>query len=319
MKIDMKWLYIATGCAFASIIYLSQGNFLAQEQNAKLVGTIKGGQLAGIQLQNLPAKMNPGMVVAVEASLHEGGKRALVKQATPLVELKGVVISNDMELDQSINILGQKVTLHRDYVLKSFDQYINSPKNIPIGSYVHVSGYASGRGSIHATRLDIIDARYEAKYELQISGYVENLETESFTIGDLTVNFKAWQENYSREIESNQFVIVRSHIKPQIYDPANPSLIAMEVDQYANKSALFGTPGKMVKFEGLVAQVSTEKKEFMVNGITVRLENHQDMSELQGRQISIEGKIDDDGSILAHKIHLMELANNHLLGTIFPS
>lgn len=303
----MKWLYLS-GIVLVSGIYLfNQVNPLVQTPYTKLVGPVHNQSIAGIPLQNLSIQLDPGMILSVDADLKDGGAWAEVKEASAVVALKGVVVSNDLDLDASINILGQHVFLHEDLVFSSFSKLIPTVDKMPVGSYVHVSGFSTGNGKIVATRIEVIDGKYKKQYELLVSGFVKNLSQTSFTIGDLSIDYGLWHEKFAKEtLSENQYVVVKSHVKPRIYDTENPSLLALQLERFENKSAQLGGPGKLVKLEGIVAEIWIEKNELILNGHRVRLQVQMAKSRLKGKQVALEGKIDLDGYILAQNIQILK-------------
>ena len=183
-----------------------------------------GSDNATIAVGNSPAadeaQLRVGMVVTVAASASDDGNDPEAEQITYEESLQGPVAFIDREAEQ-IEVLGQTVIY--DELTEFEEADINT---LTIGDFVEISGYVNEDGAFYATLVELENDETEIK----LKGNVANLntDTETFTLGELTINYSAaeFDDMNADDLADGLFVKVEG----EAYDNESMTLTADEVE-----------------------------------------------------------------------------------------
>lgn len=254
------------------------------------------------------ASLKPGMVVSV-SGIERSDNTGIADQVYFEDEVEGSVLGNTIQADGSgfLNILGQSVTVDQKTVFESYDVSDLSFTDIDEGNIVEVSGYSSGDGEIHATRIEVKNLQYNVGEEVELKGVVANLNNSSFSIGNLQVDYQnaVLDNDFMGNLENGQYVEVKSY---EGFDD-NGVFLASEIElkSSSGKTLRYDDDDERVEIEGLITKLNDDGS-IEVNGARVSLadnlvNNTSLLNSLQqGQLIEVEGYLDSNGYFVATKL-----------------
>lgn len=264
--------------------------------------------------------LNVGMVVTVKGRVNGDGTGTATHIAYA-DEVEGLVLANNLAADGTgtLDVMGQEVTLDAATVFESHVAGITSSSQIAVGNIVEVSGYSSGNGGIHATRVEVKSATLEQYQEqLEVKGRIANLDTatQTFTLGTgstLVIAYDGATLDLSGQtLREGLYVEVKSTTG---IDPASGRLVASEVELEGDgDKGIDGEAGDDVELRGMVTSVKSAT-EFELNGQPVRFtsqtrfENGSAQEIAEQVMLEVEGELDANGVLIASEIEFEEQAS----------
>lgn len=253
-----------------------------------------------------------GMVVTVHGRKDADGANGQAERIDYDDELEGIVISNDIAAGATtgaLNIMGQIVNVSATTVFESKVAGIDGVDQIVSGNIVEVSGHADGQGTIEATRIEVKAAdlaTYLASRDtIEVKGTVGNLDTETFTIGQLTVNYAgAVLDDLPNGLANGLYVEVKS--VAGLNDAGQLVASKVELENDGDKEHR-GEDGDEFELEGVISQ-DLDGDVLEVNGQTVLLTEGTELEDvsreqlLSGLRVEVEGRFNEDGDLVAAKI-----------------
>jgi hypothetical protein len=242
-----------------------------------------------------------GQVVTIVGSLDDNGSTGSADDVIVDDQVEGPIESIDATAGQIV-VLGQTVTIDASTV---FDDRVAPPSidGLQVGELVEVSGLRDAAGSIVATRIEPATAGGE----LEVHGTVSALDTAHgvFSINGLTIDYStATLDDFPAGAPADgDFVEVHGS-----GFGAGGELIATRVELEAGP---FGGIGDdvQVEVEGLVTRF-VSATDFDVAGQAVtttagtEFENGVADDVALGVKVEVEGRIDDNGVLVAEKVSL---------------
>jgi len=245
------------------------------------------------------SQLDDGMYVTVEGSVNNGGSTGTASKITFENEVKGFVSANNMNSDGSLNVLGQRIIVDQDTRFYSELPSVTNLDGILVNQFVEVSGYSSGVGSIHATRVEVKSANDFSTAELELKGKVSRLTDSSFYIGDMEVAYSdAYLEDFgNKSLSEGQYVEVNS-INPPVGQYMAANKIELENESHSGHSA---------EIEGIVSVVANDST-FILNGETIYIDGNTffkdgpSTSLIVGSKVEVEGAYDNAGNFIANQV-----------------
>jgi hypothetical protein len=251
-----------------------------------------------------------GMVAKVEGQVEANGVKgkatAVVVQDTlegPVTSVAGVGLGKLEALDQTV--LLDDLTVFEGVTAGT----------LTVGNVIEVNGFVDAVGNVHARRIELKAASFDAfaEKEIELKGVVADPVTATtFALGGLTVNFQGATVDpaiaAAGGIKKGLFVEVKS-AQPQ---DANNVLAAASVQLEDRKIA--GAPGVRADIEGVVTRFASAA-DFDVNGQPVTadansvLENGALTDLAVGAKVQVEGTLDATQVLVAKKVSF-RLARN---------
>lgn len=264
--------------------------------------------------------LDVGMVVTVKGTVNSDGT-GTATHITFADEVEGLVLTNSVAADGTgaLNVMGQMVTLDAATVFESHVAGITSPNQIAVGNIVEVSGYSSGNGGIHATRVEVKSATLEQYQEqLEVKGRIANLDTatQTFTLGTgstLVIEYGGATLDLSGQaLREGLYVEVKSAAG---IDQASGRLVASKVELEGDGAkGIDGDAGDDVELRGMVTSVQSAT-EFELNGQPVRFTQQTRFEKGSAQEIAeqvmleVEGELDASGVLIASEIKFEEQAS----------
>ena len=246
-----------------------------------------------------------GMVVTLTGTVNADGSTGFANSIVFEHEVEGVVIANNYLSDQTLDIMGQTIIVDDSTIFESKIAGVTTIDQIAVDNIVEVSGYPTGNGTIHATRLEVKKQSKEIDDTLEVKGVVSNLDTsaQTFTLGSLTVDYSTAILDDITNLSDGLYVEVES---TQALN--GTTLIASEIELEDDGAMDYsGDDGEEMEFEGIVASVGDDNS-FVVNGQTVHYNNatefeYGDLSDLVvDTKVKVEGEFNADGNLIAEEI-----------------
>ena len=255
--------------------------------------------------------LSVGMVVTVHGSINADGRTGTATHIEYDDELEGVVISTAIDADGtgSMNIMGQTVHIGPTTVFESEVSGITSLNEVVAGNVVEVSGYASGEGTIFATRLEVKRAAHNGE-EIEVKGLIADLTGTTFTIGSLSVDYSTtrFEDIPGGVLVEGLYVEVKS---TSGFNGAG-HLVASEVElEDGGDMDLDGEDGEDADISGIVTGVVSDTV-FEIDGQVVRIVENTEFEHgavtdiVDGVRLRVEGYFDASGDLIAEEIEFGE-------------
>ncbi len=203
-------------------------------------------------------------------------------------EIKGTIDINSVDtVNNKLTVLGQAIFVDSTTI---FDG-VADIAGLNAGDMVEVSGFFDAAGNLHATLVE----KQQTIGQVKVKGTISNLNTATFTINSLTVNYSGVLNPPS--IADGSFVEVKGDI-------VGTTLIAITLE-IENETPPVSS-GNKVELEGIITDF-TSQSDFKVNGQKVNAANatfdHGTASDLAlNRKVEVEGSVDNNGVLIATKI-----------------
>ena len=260
-----------------------------------------------------------GMVVTLTGTVNADGTTGVANSVTFSNELEGVVIANSFLADGTLNIMGQNIITSTETVFESQVPTITSIDQIATGNIVEVSGYSSGVGDIHATRLEVKKAAQEVSDEIEVKGLVSNLNevAQTFTLGNLSVDYSSATLEDISTLTNNLYVEIKS-TQALSGSTLVASKVELEGDGSKDKS---GDDGEEMEFEGIISSVG-DNSSFVINGQTVHFDTTTEFEYgalenlVANAKIKVEGEFNADGQLVAQEIKFKVSGDTELEGEV---
>jgi len=230
--------------------------------------------------------LDVGMKVRVEAN----GTTALSIDFDP--EVIGPVQSIDTVNDRIV-VMGQTVLIEGTTILKGFGSILD----LVTGDIVVVSGFFDAAGDIRAVYIELKPLGAGEK----VKGVVSDLNplSRTFVINGLSVDYSGVTALLG--IQNGDFVEVKGYLSAG-------TLVASHIEVEDPVAAAL--PGNEMAVEGIVTSLSSVN-DFEVNGLRVHASDSTVYENgLQGDVavdvwVEVEGKVNDDGVLLAEKVEFL--------------
>ena len=223
-----------------------------------------------------------GMVVTVEGTFDKNGLTGTAESITYEELVEGPV--DDIDLDEEILIvLGRTILISNGTVFVGVSLETLTP-----GFIVEVSGVMNSSGEVEATRIEL----KSGITEFEITGIVENLEANTFTIEDVMIDFT------NADLDALPGGMLSNGLRVEVESTAgivDGVLIASRIEP--QESALENAEGLRVEIEGIVTKL-TSTRDFEVNGIPVLVNDDTDYEHGFESDIALDAKLEVEGSIV---------------------
>ncbi len=241
-----------------------------------------------------------GMVVRISGSSDASNATGTALSVTYDSLIEGVVNSNDITTNGTLNVMDQTISVDGDTVyVNPFDA--TPLESLPLNSIVEVSGFTDGNGDILATRIEVKSLAWSGD-ELEVSGLLSNIAGTQFQIGDLTIDGSALQEI---PLEGTFVEVKGSGFSGGLF-------VAESIEIEGDGSILVASDGEEVEIEGQITQALDANDRFALNGQIVdasatSLSGASDQLTL-GRVAKVDGVMNGD-ILLAEEIRLSAIAS----------
>ena len=256
-------------------------------------------------------KLAVGMVVKINGSVNADGTTGVATTIDYSDELEGIVLSIDA-VAKTVNVMGQTVHVNADTLYAGKPGF--SLATMKIGNVMEVSGYSSGHGDIHATRIEWKNEVFAGE-EVELKGVVANLNTSAntFTIGTLMIDYHLASVDAPNGLSNDLYIEIKSTSAP-----VNNIFVAtrIEVKNDGHKGVV-GQAGETLELEGIVTAISSPTA-FDLNGQAIVLntqtqyENGTTANIVADTKLEIEGQFDASGNLIAKKVKFREASATSL-------
>jgi hypothetical protein len=271
-------------------------------------------------------ELEVGMVVMVTGTVNPDGVTGIANHIEYDDALEGIVLSeaiDDVDGTGTLNVMGQTVMVDALTLFESDVAAISRMGDIAADNVVEVSGYASGDGTIYATRVEVELASHAGE-EIEVKGFMEDLTATTFRIGSLTVDFSSavLKDIPGDALAAGLYVEVKS---TQGFNGLD-QLVASKVElEDGGDRGFAGDDGDEVELNGTVTRVTPPDgtpTEFEVGGRRVLIAGATEIEHgsaddiVVGVHLEIEGVLDDSGALLADEIELGQDSNIEMKGRL---
>ncbi|MFO7593719.1 MAG: DUF5666 domain-containing protein [Pseudomonadota bacterium] len=259
-----------------------------------------------------------GMTAEVSGSVNPDGTTGIANAINVTDELEGVVLSNNVGTDGTMNIMGMTVTVTALTVFESDVAGIPGVEAVEAGNVAEVSGYSSGEGDVYATRIEVKAAdlaSYLAEHadELELKGVVADLDSgaQTFTIGSLIVDY-AGAGYVSSELRDGLYVEVKSESAPVDNGDGTFTLAATKVEKEDDGIlGISGDEGDEIELEGIVTNIDEMPASFALNGQSILINNETEFEDgldpaaiAVGDGVEVEGYFNASGQLVADSVEM---------------
>ena len=238
-----------------------------------------------------------GMVVQVEGIIQPDEKTGKASRVYFNDNVRGPVQQVDDETN-TLKVLGQTVTIDQLTVLDN----ISELADLKVGEIVSVSGLIETNASIRATWLK----RDSHLTEFEIVGVVANLDlvTQTFTMGDLTINYSQTLELTVPEgiLQNGLLVEVKGMFMGTLTEDI---LMASQVE--TEDELLGAEAGTKIEIEGFITQFNSpfdfEVARLPVTTTSQTVFQWGNVEELAaGIKVEVEGELDANGLLILEEV-----------------
>ena len=268
--------------------------------------------------RSIETQLGIGDVVVLQGSVNSDGLTGTASAVSCVDELEGHVLDVSGLVDGagSINVMGQTVTVNIDTVFES-DTHATI-NDLAVNDIVEVSGFSDGNGGILATRIEskVIDEK------IQLKGLITELDTEAmtFSIGTLVIDYSQAAE-VPANLDNGLFVEVKTESDLSGDLDAGFLLVASKVEiEDDGDLEINGEDGDEIEVQGVVTNVTDTS--FQFNGQIVEIDSLDvdDDFELdslaEGMLITLEGRINEEGSFTVEEIEEDHMTEDEVKGTV---
>ena len=256
-------------------------------------------------------KLGVGMVVKINGSVNADGKTGVATTIDYSDELEGIVLSIDA-VAKTVNVMGQTVHVTADTLYAGKPDF--SLAAMKAGNVIEVSGYSSGHGDIHATRIEWKNEIF-AGQEGELKGVVANLNTSAntFTVGTLIIDYHLASVDVPNGLSNDLYIEIKSTSAP-----VNNTFVATKIEVKSDgHKGVVGQAGETLELEGIVTAISSPTA-FDLNGQAIVLntqtqyENGTTANIVADTKLEIEGQFDASGNLIAKKVKFREASATSL-------
>ena len=256
-------------------------------------------------------KLAVGMVVKVNGSVNADGKTGVATTIAYADELEGIVLSIDA-VAKTVNVMGQTVHVTAGTLYAGAPGY--SLTTMQVNNVIEVSGYSSGHGDIHATRIELKKAVFAGE-EVNLKGVVTNLNAgaKTFTVGTLVIDYNLASVDSSNGLSNDLYVEIKSTSAP-----VNNTFVATKIEIKGDgHKGVVGQAGETLELEGVVTAVSSANA-FDLDGQAIVLspqtqyENGTAANIVVDTKLEVEGQFDASGNIIAKTVKFREISTTRL-------
>ncbi len=256
-------------------------------------------------------KLAVGMVVKINGSVNADGKTGVATTIDYADELEGIVLSIDA-VAKTVNVMGQTLHVTADTLYAGKLGF--SLATMKAGNVIEVSGYSSGYGDIHATRIEWKNEVFAGE-EVELKGVVANLNTSAntFTVGTLIIDYHLASVDVPNGLSNDLYIEIKSTSAP-----VNNTFVATKIEVKSDgHKGVVGQAGETLELEGIVTAVSSATA-FDLNGQAIVLntqtqyENGTTANIVADTKLEIEGQFDASGNVIAKKVKFREASATSL-------
>jgi len=250
-----------------------------------------------------------GMVVAIQGLINEDKLTGEASHIEYRDVLEAIVLDTTINNDGvgTLNVVGQTVIVDTLTTFDSSVQDVSLINQIIKGNVVEVSGFTSGDGTIYATCVDVKAQLYTAGNEIELTGIVFGLNINSFSLGQLIVDYSSAQmSDFPPEgIVDGQFIQVKSIEGLGVEGRLIASIIKLESEGDINIKL---EEGVNIHLEGVVTTFVKPQEEFILNGQLIKVTSETRMLNgdtgdiVETSTLIVEGAINTNGIIVADTI-----------------
>ncbi|MHA7878612.1 MAG: DUF5666 domain-containing protein [Saccharospirillum sp.] len=255
--------------------------------------------------------LDKGMLLLVDGDWRGNGQgeaRGLYYDDT----LRGPVESyswNDLTRSGTLVVLKQSITITDRTVFGGTltrDAAGNPPAE---NDLVRVSGWRQSDGTFLASYVGLYSAGEEGDEDYELEGAISNLDltADTFKIGDLTIVYNAQTDFEDGITESDLRDGLIVEVEGSVYDSVTGELEAEEIELESRRYRDFA--GDDIEFSGVISSDPDSNREFMINGLTVRVTDGTEFDDgltegdlSAGLEVKIEGDFDANGVVIAEEI-----------------
>lgn len=253
-------------------------------------------------------KLAVGMVVKVNGSVNADGKTGVAKTIEYADELEGIVLAPPDLLAKTMNVMGQTVHVTAETLFAGGPGL--SLTGIAKDNVVEVSGYSSGHGDIHATRIELKKVIFAGE-EVELKGVVADLnaDNKTFTVGTLVIDYTLASVDAPNGLSNDLYVEIKSTSAP-----ASNLLVANKIEVIdGGRKGVVGEDGDTLELEGIVTKVNLPDT-FELNGQAISLTNQTQFENgdvntlVVGAALEVDAQSDANGNTTANKIKFREIS-----------
>ncbi|MBI3777055.1 MAG: hypothetical protein HY273_16170 [Gammaproteobacteria bacterium] len=250
-------------------------------------------------------KLAVGMVVKVNGSVNADGKTGVATTIDYADELEGIVLAIDT-VAKTVNVMGQTVHVTAETLFAGPAGF--SLPTMQINNVIEVSGFSSGHGEIHATRIELKKDVFTNE-EVELKGVVADLNSDvkTFKVGALVIDYSLASVDAPNGLSNDLYVEIKS-----TYAPVNNVLSANKIEiKDGGRKGVVGNDGDTLELEGIVTKVNSPAM-FELNGQIILLTNQTqyengDINKLVvGATLEVDAQSDSNGNATANKIKFRE-------------
>jgi len=260
-----------------------------------------------------------GMVVTLTGSVNADGKTGLASNVVFSNEIEGVVLANNYLTDGTLDIMGQTVKVDAETIFDSSIPSITLLDDVVVGNIIEVSGYPTGTGIVHATRLEVKKISKEVSDTLEVKGVVSNLNetAQTFSLANLSVDYSSATFEGLSALANDLYVEVKS-----TQALSGTTVFASKVE-LENEGSLdySGNDGDELEFEGVIVSLGDDMS-FVANGQTVfyntatEFEYGNQSNLLLDARVKVECFFDENGSLIAEEVKFRVKSETEVTGII---
>jgi len=255
-------------------------------------------EAAGIQ-----ADLKVGQIITLLGN--SNGNNGVASNIIYELDLKGPITEVSAEGD-TFTVLGQTVltnnlTVYKDLILP-----------LTVGESVEISGYISGETLIAS----YIESNDDTDTEVELRGVVANLDEAAGTF-----SIRNQQISYSQSTELDlDGQVLANGLKVEVEGELNAESVLV-ADEIEADEETFAKDTEL-ELVGIISELDTEAKTFVVNGTQVTWNNQTDFDDLTASQLAndltveVEGHINAEGVLVAEDIEINDDANISIEATI---
>jgi hypothetical protein len=264
--------------------------------------------------------LDVGMVVKIDGVMDEDKHHGEAHKIHYEAEIKGVVVSNDVTDNNTLNVMGQTV------VVDDMTMYVSEATNyptldsIPVNAYVEVSGFMHMDGSLKATRVELESEAYEVGMMLKVKGKITEVGDMYFTINGLTVMYNDNTDfiDFTKE-DIMLGLCVKVH-STQAFDPDAMNLTADSIK--LKHHGVEVDHGDKVELYGEVTSDGVTDNMFVLNDQPVMITDgtryvHGTVDDIvKGAMLRAKGRMDENDVLVAEKIKFQKPHNVKISGIV---
>lgn len=239
------------------------------------------------------ADLASGMYVMLRGTINADGMTGVADTVQAVNEVRGAITALDQGAS-SLVVVGQSVLVEAATLFHN----VAGLGSLAIGQQIEVYGLRDANGTIHASRIELL----EAESDDELRGFVADLSGSTFTLNGVVVN-------YSSEMIRPLGATLANGKQAQVEGSFNDTSGAFTATMvWLGEGLPQPGMGERLEIEGFIANLNTATTSFSLNGRAVRYSastvfEHGVAANLANNvAVEVDGVVDSNGVLLAAKI-----------------